>query len=182
MGLNAQGNLTDLADTGYSWDDLRNFFTQLSASSGARVEQGDVEQLAAKLMGEAGFIKQLGGNPQGAFELFRQQYQRRGSGTPGVSPDSTTLNTGSAKVPDPAFAARAIAAANPAIAGNVVTMGPAAIAPSGTATGPTGTLMGPQTYSSPGLLGPISAGGGINTTWLLIGAAAFAGYWFFLRK
>jgi hypothetical protein len=79
---------------------------------------------------------------------------------------------------------------HPAIAGNVVTMGPAALAPTSTPTGPTGTLAAPNTYGAPiGLQGgPIyvpatpAASFGLDATTLLIIAAMAAGAFFFLRK
>lgn len=190
MPLNSNGNLTDLADTGYTWADLQNFFNQLSAETGASVESGDVQLLANKLMGEAGFIKQLGGNPQGAFDAFREQYRRRGGAPTGVSSVATE---GSAKPPDPKYAAQQIINANPpkvppAIAGNVVTIGPAALVPSGASTGPTGLVAGPQIYpdgagTAGGLLLPTSGGGGLNLNLvLLIAGAAAVAYFVFRRK
>lgn len=191
MSLTSNGNLTDLADTGYTMADLQRFFDNLAASTGAKVEAGDVQALANKLMGETGFIRQLGGNPQGAFDLFTQQYQRRGSsGQEGSGIDSTALNTGSARAVDPSYAATVLAQAfpqapPPSIAGNIATIGPAAYAPSGTATGPTGLLVAPQTYtpaSSGGLFAPAAGGGLSTTTWLVLAAAAGAVYFFVIRR
>lgn len=89
------------------------------------------------------------------------------------------------------------------IAGNVATVGPAALEPSGTPTGPTGTLAAPNVYGpgtymqqpsySPGGAGPTgivrgytpsaapSAGGFDTTTLLIIGAMAVAAYFLLVK-
>lgn len=83
----------------------------------------------------------------------------------------------------------------PAISGNVITMGPAALAPAVTPTGPTGTLAAPNVYPiypgggyggggyNPGPLAPASGGlFGLDTTTLMIIAVAGAAAFYFLRK
>lgn len=180
--LLANGNLSELSDTGYTRDDIRNFFANLSRDTGASVEAGDEDKLIAKLMGEAGFIRQLGGNPQLAFDAFRQQYMRRGSSfTTGSGIDSSTLNTGAVAPVNPIPVAQAM---SQAIAGNVITMGAAANAPSGTPTGPTGTLYAPQTYrdvAAPS--GFLSAGFADSAvpTWAVL-AAGLAAAWFLFKR
>lgn len=73
------------------------------------------------------------------------------------------------------------------IAGNVATMGPAALVQGATAAGPTGNLAalygGPGTAQNPGAYYASAAGPfGLSTTTLLIVAAMAAAAWYFLKK
>lgn len=89
------GNYESLADTGYTRADLQSFFDGLVGRSGASYQAGDIENLAAKLIGGSGYIRETGGDPGKAFGEFEQQYMRRGnSQTTGSGVDSTLLNVG----------------------------------------------------------------------------------------
>lgn len=97
MALTADGNLTQLSDTGYTRSDIVNFFNNLASKYGASVESSDIDHLIAKLMGESGCIRQLGGDPQRCFNDFEEQYKRRG----GAAGQGDTPNVGSHTVENP---------------------------------------------------------------------------------
>lgn len=107
MALTEQGNLTSLADAGYTRDDIVNFFQSLSSQFDVSVESDDIGKLEAKLLGESGCIRAIGGNPQRCFDQFTEQYRRRGRPdvTPGIEGsghvDSATLSAPSLTVERP---------------------------------------------------------------------------------
>lgn len=89
MALNpTTGNLESLADAGYTREQIVAWFNDLASRTGATVEANDPQILINKLMGEGRYIRQLGGDPAGAFAEFEAQYIRRGAGTSHRAMDS----------------------------------------------------------------------------------------------
>lgn len=94
MFNSSTGNYESLADTGYTASQIDDFFNDLARTTGASYQAGDRESLIAKLVGGSGYITALNGDPRKAFGEFVEQYQRRGSNVPLVTPSSEYLNVG----------------------------------------------------------------------------------------
>lgn len=188
MPLTASGNLSSLADTGYSRSDIVAFFNGLASKYGVSVESGDVDLLIAKLMGEGGCIRELGGDPQRCFDSFESQYARRG----GPVGQGDTPNVGSAKVGGgnevdtrTTTASQATTVAAPAAA-TPPSVGPTGLAnpnlPVNYATNTYGSQYGYNGVGGAASLTQAPASGGSNMMmWLLLGGAALAAF-FLLRK
>lgn len=182
MSLTASGNLSSLSDSGYTRSDLVAFFNGLASKYGVSVESGDVDLLAAKLMGEGGCIRELGGDPQRCFNDFEAQYARRG----GPVGQGDTPNVGAHTVDSrTSTAAQATTVAAPA-AYTPPTVGPVGLAnpsaPQNYATNSYGSQYG---YNGVGGIGTTAAaptsGGSNMMIWLLLGGAALAVF-FLMRK
>lgn len=91
------GNYDSLADTGYTAGQIDAFFSDLVRQSGASYQDGDKESLISKLVGGSGYIPDLGGDPRKAFGEFTDQYMRRGSNIPLITPSSEYLNIGTTR-------------------------------------------------------------------------------------
>lgn len=187
MALDANGNLTSLSDTGYTRSDIVAMFNGWASKYGVSVESGDVDLLIAKLMGESGCIRQLGGDPQRCISSFEQQYARRG----GDANQGDTPNVGSFKVSgsterdEGSTAARATTVAAPA-ASTPPTVGPVGLAnpnlPVNYATGALGAQYGYNGVGGVGAVAAPASGSSSNMMmWLLLGGAALAAF-FLLRK
>lgn len=187
MPLTASGNLSSLSDSGYTRSDLVAFFNGLASKYGVSVENGDVDLLAAKLMGEGGCIRELGGDPQRCFNDFESQYARRG----GPVGQGDTSNVGSNKVGGgnevDNSAARATTVSAPPAA-TPPSVGPTGLAnpslPINYATNSYGSQYGYNGVGGQPFTASVATGasGGSNMMiWLLLGGAALAVF-FLMRK
>jgi len=169
----ATGNYTSLADTGYTRTQIVEWFNALSARTGASVEPSDIDQLIAKLMGEARFIPQDGGNPQLAFDIYETQYMIRGDKIPDIR---TGTPLPAVNVPTPTAAPVYQTSVASAAAG-----GPSAL--TGATYTPAG-LMTPQTGGGGYPFAPPSVVGFLGLDWMTWGLIAAAGLtaWYFWKR
>lgn len=80
----AAGNINyQSGQSGFTRDDVQSFFDNLAQTTGAPINEGDIDGLLRKLEGGSDYIAAQGGDPNRAFDEYRRQYEMRASNTPG---------------------------------------------------------------------------------------------------